>query len=86
GYRYGGEELAVVCDGFGLPDAEALAQSLRLRIREEDVLLPSGPVRVTASIGVAAARGGSPTLLVQRADDALLGAKRSGKDRIALAP
>jgi diguanylate cyclase (GGDEF)-like protein len=86
GFRYGGEEIAIVCDGFGLRDAQALAETLWARIRDEDVSLPSGSLRVTASVGVATARGGSPSLLVQHADDALLGAKRTGKDRVVLAP
>jgi diguanylate cyclase (GGDEF)-like protein len=86
GFRYGGEEIAVVCDGFTPNDAHALAQALWACIREEDVPLPSGRLRVTASIGVATARGGSPAALVQHADDALLGAKRNGKDRVELAP
>jgi diguanylate cyclase (GGDEF)-like protein len=85
GFRYGGEEIAVVCDGFSLPDATALAQTLWARIRDEEVPLPSGRLRVTASIGVATARGGSPASLVQHADHALLGAKRNGKDRVELA-
>lgn len=85
GFRYGGEELAIVCDGFATTEAEELAASVRERIRGEEVPLPSGPVRVTASVGVAVGRGASAEQLVQRADAALLVAKRAGKDRVQLA-
>ena len=85
GFRYGGEELAIVCDGFAAADAEALARSVRAHIREADVAVPSGSVRVTASFGVAVGRGCSAEQLVERADAALLRAKRGGKDRVELA-
>ncbi|MBX7197391.1 MAG: GGDEF domain-containing protein [Sandaracinaceae bacterium] len=84
-FRYGGEELAVVCDGLGSADAQRLATRLLEAVRGTPVELPSGPLHVRASIGVAATRGASAEHLLDRTDEALLRAKRAGKDRVELA-
>ncbi len=83
--RFGGDELVVICGGG--PDASALhvdrvaAGIERALVRPIDT--DAGPVRVTASIGLATGRvdAGDPLLLVQRADAAMYRAKSLGKNR-----
>lgn len=83
-YRYGGEELAVVCDGLDAEAAKRIAEDVRLAVSASPVLTPRGPLAVTTSAGVASGLGASPEALVERADSALLRAKRSGKNRVEL--
>jgi diguanylate cyclase (GGDEF)-like protein len=85
--RYGGEEFALVVNG-GLVGATELAERLRSVISEAPIATAAGPVAVTASVGVAelADRDADLGRLLQRTDSALYEAKRSGRDRVALAP
>lgn len=87
--RYGGEEFVVI-----LPDTDALgARTAAERIRRELEALaiegPEGPLRVTASLGVATVRGPGcehdAQVLFERADAALYQAKRAGRNRVQLA-
>ncbi|MEW5889892.1 MAG: diguanylate cyclase [Pseudomonadota bacterium] len=81
--RYGGEEFIVVLRDVGLDEAEAVLD----RIRQDFSTLPhahaGGTLRATFSAGLAAypdyATGNDIT---QAADDALLEAKRLGRNRI----
>jgi diguanylate cyclase (GGDEF)-like protein len=68
--------------------ASILAERLRRRVRDRDFRLAGGPASaVTVSIGVATVPGSAnePDELVKLADDALLEAKRDGKDRVEYA-
>ncbi len=81
--RVGGEEFAVI-----LRDPSAatdVAERLRASIAAID-LSAQGIPRVTASVGVAVAADPSEQVpaLVRRADDALLRAKREGRDRVVV--
>lgn len=84
--RYGGEEFLVALPGAGIERAARILD----RIREDFSTLPHvhahGTLRASFSCGIAAVpyRGGS-TSLIQAADDALLEAKRSGRNRIVTA-
>jgi len=84
--RYGGEEFLVVLPNAGLDEAQAVLD----RIRRAFATLPhahaSGTLRATFSTGVAAypART-SGNDLTHAADEALLQAKRLGRNRIELA-
>jgi diguanylate cyclase (GGDEF)-like protein len=80
--RYGGEEFALLLPGADAVTACAVAERARLALHDVHE-----PVRVSASFGVACAPedGDSPAALVEAADDALLRAKRSGRDRVVLA-
>lgn len=75
--RYGGEEFAFMLPGASLADA---AQAIE-RIRGFT------PADIKASAGVAEWDGEEdPQALLARADHALYGAKRAGRDRILVAP
>ncbi len=83
--RYGGEELALVLPGTDAEGAHELADRVRTAIAALEVPLGAGhaPVRVTASLGVAALPDSAldQRALIAAADAALYEAKRSGKDR-----
>jgi diguanylate cyclase (GGDEF)-like protein len=83
-FRYGGEELAIVCDGLDADTARALAEEVRVGVAAQPIDTPRGPLTVTTSAGVASSLGASADLLVERADGALLRAKRAGKNRVEL--
>ena len=81
--RYGGEELALILPHTDAEGAYAIAERIRgavesLRIPRND---GDGPLRVTASLGVAASRDGRKEVLIGEADGALYEAKRQGKNR-----
>jgi diguanylate cyclase (GGDEF)-like protein/PAS domain S-box-containing protein len=79
--RWGGEEFVVLLRDCALPDALRLAEDIRAAIAE----LPFGAMgSLTVSVGVAEARAGEdlPTWL-ERADQALYRAKRSGRNEVA---
>lgn len=81
--RWGGEEFSVLADGTSIENARLLAESIRESISDT----PFTPVpRVTISIGVAEYHPGeSGDDLLKRADKALYGAKRNGRNRVIAA-
>lgn len=88
GYRYGGEELAVVLPGVRADTLSAAADRIWKAITDAPVDLPSGPaVRIGCSVGGAILPGRAEDAegLVQAADEALLRAKGEGKNRIRFA-
>lgn len=80
-YRYGGEEFCIVLPGATDAQAERVAERLLAAARQLE--LPNG-VRVTLSAGVAEGSGADVERTLHAADDALLTAKRSGRDRTAV--
>lgn len=87
--RYGGEEMAVVLPQTDIAGAELAAERMRIAVEDLriDRLDGEGPLRITASFGVAAlpfcARDKAG--LIAEADAALYRAKRAGKNRVARA-
>lgn len=81
--RWGGEEFVVLADGTSLENARMLAE----HIRESIASTPFPPVpRVTVSIGIAEHQPGETgDDLLRRADKALYGAKRNGRNRVIAA-
>jgi diguanylate cyclase (GGDEF)-like protein len=87
--RYGGEEILVLAPHTPLEDACLLAERLRRAVESKPLVPPSTtkdgrPLRVTASIGVAALGpdvGDGPALL-KAADEALYRAKDAGRNLV----
>ncbi len=81
--RYGGEEMALILPHTDLDGAYAIAE--RVRVAVEALRVPrldgKGPLRITASVGVASASDGDKDGLITAADAALYTAKRQGKNR-----
>ncbi len=87
--RIGGEEFAVVLPEVGSEDASVFAERLRCVIAAPNFISAAGmPFRVTISLGIAAfpIHGPSRAEMVRHADVALSAAKRSGRNRVAVAP
>jgi len=85
--RYGGEEFVAVLPGAGVAAAGVVAEAVRRGVADAPFAGPAGlPLRLTLSIGVAAARPGSAGRrdLLHRADTALYRAKQAGRDRVAV--
>ncbi len=87
--RFGGEEFAVVLSNPGCQMAALrIAERLRLRISDGPIRVNELAVPVTASVGMVFLPGGTrieTDLLLAQADDALLRAKRTGRDRLVSA-
>lgn len=85
--RWGGEEFVVLLPGADLASAQAIAERIRQQIAGLDIAVSGGPLRLTASIGVAAMGQGIETAdaLVAAADDAVYAAKRGGRNRVETA-
>lgn len=85
--RYGGEEFAVILPDCALTEARALADRIRQSVASRRIVnrrTNQDMGRVTLSIGVAEMALGEPlTSFVQRADEALYVAKRTGRNRVA---
>jgi diguanylate cyclase (GGDEF)-like protein len=82
--RLGGDELAIVCnDAHGERDATFVAERVR-SVLAEPIMLESGEVFLTASIGVALSTGvdDTPERLLRDANVAMFAAKKSGRGRI----
>ena len=87
--RYGGDELALVLLETGPEGAEVLAERLRKNVEKARVKGPDGrAMKVTISVGVATMpnSAGEVAELIEASDQALLLAKREGKNRIRIAP
>ncbi|HEX5830774.1 MAG TPA: GGDEF domain-containing protein [Gemmatimonadaceae bacterium] len=84
--RYGGEEFVVAYPATTLETAMVRLERLRRGVMETIVPFehPSGPLRVTVSIGVAAfpVDGWEADEVVHRADERLYAAKVAGRNRI----
>ena len=84
--RMGGEEFVIVLPEMSAERAVDVCSRLAERIRTQ--AWPGGaPERVTASIGIAASTPQAPLTpaeLLQRADEALYEAKRTGRDRVLM--
>ena len=81
--RYGGEEFLVILPETTKDDACRMAERIRSDVEAQAVVtIADKPVRRTVSVGVASYPEDalSPAELVQRADEALYRAKRSGKN------
>jgi diguanylate cyclase len=84
--RYGGEEFVVLLPDSGQEAAFVAISRVQRALLSRPVTLDSDPVALQFSAGVALRRTGEALdPLLARADDALLAAKRAGKNRILFA-
>lgn len=81
--RYGGEEFVVLLPQTPVEQARTMAERLRKGIACTPMGPADRPVSITVSIGVAGLKPGMDgAALVKAADEALYGAKRTGKNRV----
>ena len=84
--RYGGEEFAIILPQTRLKDAVSLAEQIRRTIMRRRIIRKTNGDdfgTITLSIGVSCYRPGEQLLeMVRRADAALYGAKRGGRNRV----
>lgn len=85
--RWGGEEFALLLPGTDLQGGHDLAERVRRKLVRRKFIAPDGErIRVTASFGVAAfPEAPTQDQLVAASDGALYEAKRTGKNRVAVA-
>jgi diguanylate cyclase (GGDEF)-like protein len=86
--RYGGEEFAVILPQTDLAGASVVAERLRGAIEALDIGHPASPLanHLTISLGVASilpTREAARFTLISMADEALYGAKKSGRNRVS---
>jgi two-component system cell cycle response regulator len=87
--RYGGEEFAVISRGTEAAEAQELAERVRHAVEEHQFIYDGKSIPVTISVGVARAPRvdlGSPAEFVALADETMYVAKRSGRNRVCMAP
>ena len=86
--RYGGEELAVLMLGMPSSGARRIAEVVREKVASSPIDWEGQRIPLTVSGGVATMCG--PTLsvtgLIEASDAALYEAKRTGRDRVCVAP
>lgn len=84
--RFGGDEFVVILPHTDQEGAQTVADRIVKRIRGLEITSDQGNVRASVSIGMATMgeQDGTPTELIDRADQALYRAKRSGKGRYEL--
>ena len=82
--RLGGEEFGVLLPRYDRDQAMELAERLREAIADVVIEVPSGTLRVTASLGCATLdeTEGSIEALIALADKRLYSAKRAGRNRV----
>ncbi|MBN2644384.1 MAG: diguanylate cyclase [Desulfuromonadaceae bacterium] len=87
-FRYGGEEFVLVFPGLSEEQALGCAERLRRQCAEQEIVVAgTSNLKMTVSGGLAAFHSGElPEELIRRADAALYQAKKSGRNRICLAP
>jgi diguanylate cyclase (GGDEF)-like protein len=85
--RYGGDEFAILLPENDRAAAVQVAERLRKEIAHIQLNTPTGPAKITASLGVASVDCNKPSLdtLLGQADKALYVAKRRGRNRVSKA-
>jgi diguanylate cyclase (GGDEF)-like protein len=83
--RVGGEEFVCCLPNTSTAEALVVAERFRTALSKLCLISAGGPVRVTASVGVASTEGFGYDLvkLMKIADEALYDAKAAGRDRVA---
>ena len=83
--RYGGEEFIIVLSNCKLDTAKVVCERIRRFVEDDPIAAPTGELRVTVSIGLAAFDADHVDLdsLVGAADGALYRAKGNGRNQVA---
>ena len=85
--RLGGEEFAVLCRNTGMEEVAMLGERVRGQVERLAIELEDLVYHQTVSVGAAVLKKReSPRKLFKRADEALYLAKRSGRNRVEVAP
>jgi diguanylate cyclase (GGDEF)-like protein len=85
GFRYGGEEIAVILPRCDRESLAKLAERVRAAFEAETFEVEGAPERLTMSIGAAMYGRGTPLeTFIRHADHALYEAKSAGKNRVVL--
>jgi two-component system, cell cycle response regulator len=88
-FRLGGEEFVALLRGADRSAATHTAERIVMALRSTPIGIAGELRRITASLGVAVADAGTNfdcRGLLERADAALYGAKRAGRDRVEVEP
>ena len=87
-FRYGGEEFAAVLTDADRDTARRIGERLRAQVEANDFVWDDQHIPLTLSVGAASAnsRTGDGADLIKAADAALYQAKKSGRNRVAVAP
>lgn len=80
--RYGGEEFLIVVPTGDGNSTVAVAERVREAISEKPVITESGPISVTASLGIAVSIDRDAKEVLRSADEALYCAKARGRNRV----
>ncbi len=86
--RYGGEEFLVLLPGCGAPETTDKAEQLRAAIAQQPIETPSGPLRITMSLGGVATANwpdDNANQVLLMADAALYRGKEEGRNRVVMA-
>lgn len=82
-FRFGGEEFLIVLSNTPKQDSLLVADRIRQAISDMAPKTPSGPIKITASVGCATLRpSDSRDQLLERADAALYKAKEEGRNSV----
>jgi len=83
--RYGGEEMVILLPRTKPEAAKKVAQRLRKNLAANQFKIGKQILKLTASLGLAGYQSGmSARELIKRADQALLQAKKTGKNKIVV--
>lgn len=82
--RYGGDEFAIILPETSHEGARVLAERIRKNIEEHSFKVDSDTIHIAVSIGVGSYPNGIATKdeLIAKADEALLHAKNTGRNRV----
>ncbi len=84
--RFGGEEFAILLNCSSHAEAAMIVQNLRLAMEQLSLEMPGGAnLKITASFGVAEFADQSWNETINRADQALYRAKKTGRNRVHFA-